>query len=167
MLAHMHPSSRPFAIRFSPCLRARGTPARSPGLAQDRQVPRAALPAAGVTMDRSESSSLSEGVTPPSSLIPAHAPDQNPPFASLCGLVRTVFAGCCQSLLGVGPSRRYLHSLCEGAWTHTPPRSSGACTRFFPEDIGLALLGRSSARETSLALQFLTRELPFEAAVIR
>ncbi len=38
-------------------------------------------------------------------------------------LFRPVFAGCCQPLLEDGPSRRYLHSLCKGAWTHTPPRS--------------------------------------------
>ena len=38
-------------------------------------------------------------------------------------LIRKVFAGCCQPLLEDGPSRRYLHNLCQGAWTHTPPRS--------------------------------------------
>jgi hypothetical protein len=38
-------------------------------------------------------------------------------------LFRPVFAGCCQPLLEDGPSRRYLHNLCKGAWTLTPPRS--------------------------------------------
>ena len=37
-------------------------------------------------------------------------------------LVRAIFAGCCQPLLGDGPSRRYLRSLCQVAWTRTPPR---------------------------------------------
>jgi hypothetical protein len=45
---------------------------------------------------RSESSSLSEGVTLPSSLVPAHASDQNPPSASRCaraqGLCRLLSA---------------------------------------------------------------------------
>ncbi len=39
---------------------------------------------------------------------------------------RWVFAGCCEPLLADGPSRRYLHDLCLGAWTPTPPRSPGA-----------------------------------------
>lgn len=62
----------------------------------------------------------SAGVTPPSSLLRTHAPDQNPPAASVFHLVRQVFAGCRQSLLGAGPSRRYLRSLSPGAWTYTP-----------------------------------------------
>ncbi len=50
----------------------------------------------------------SEGITPPSSLIRAPAPVLNPPTASGFNLVRWVFAGYRQSLLGVGPSRPYL-----------------------------------------------------------
>ncbi len=42
-------------------------------------------------------------------------------------LFRPVFAGCRQPLLEDGPSRRYLHNLCKGAWTHTPPRSQRSC----------------------------------------
>ena len=48
-----------------------------------------------------------------------------------------VLAGCCVPLLGVGLSRRYLLNLYMGAWTRTPPRSSGALARFFPDNIGL------------------------------
>jgi hypothetical protein len=47
-------------------------------------------------------------------------------------LARRVFAGCCQPLLGDGRSRRYLHNPCVGAWTPTPPRSTGALTRYLP-----------------------------------
>lgn len=51
----------------------------------------------------------SEGVTPPSSLVRAHVPL---PFglssASVVSLVRRVLAGCTQSLLPTGASRRYL-----------------------------------------------------------
>jgi hypothetical protein len=48
-------------------------------------------------------------------------------------LVRAIFAGCCQPLLEVGPSRRYLRSLCQVAWTRTPPRlwrSRSVCVSF-------------------------------------
>ena len=92
---------------------------------------------------------VSAGITPPFSLIPAHAPDLNPlaSFGPSQGcLVRRVFAGCDVPLLGVGPSRRYLHSLCVGAWTLTPRRLSGALARFFPKNIGLTLDLRGSAR---------------------
>jgi hypothetical protein len=92
---------------------------------------------------------VSAGITPPFSLIPAHAPDLNPlaSFGPSQGcLVRRVFAGCYVPLLGVGPSRRYLHSLCGGAWTLTPRRLFGALARFFPKNIGLTLDLRGSAR---------------------
>ena len=64
-----------------------------------------------------------------------------------------VYAGCCYSLLGDGPSRRYLRNPCMGAWTRTPQCSPGALARFFPEDIGLTLEGRCSAHHTTPALQ--------------
>jgi hypothetical protein len=52
-------------------------------------------------------------------------------------VARRVFAGCRQSLLRDGPSRRYLCDPCVGARTLTPPRSSAAHVRFFTEDTGL------------------------------
>jgi hypothetical protein len=42
-------------------------------------VPRAALHVRGVTLDVATTHAASAGVAPPSSLIPAHASDQNPP----------------------------------------------------------------------------------------
>src|SRR5215510_7401215 len=60
-------------------------------------------------------------------------------------LGRRVFAGCRESLLDYGPSRHYLCHLCRGAWTYTPPCSSGAPTHFFPNDSGL------TSRETRSA----------------
>jgi hypothetical protein len=95
---------------------------------------------------------VSAGITPPFSLLPAHAPDRNPlaSFGPSKGcLVRRVFAGCDVPLLGVGPSRRYLHSLCVGAWTLTPRRLFGALARFFPKNIGLTLDLRGSARSVN------------------
>jgi len=60
--------------------------------------------------------------------------------------VPRVLAGCCVPLLGVGLSRRSLLNLSMGAWTRTPPRSSGARARFFPDDIGLTSVSTGSAR---------------------
>ena len=108
--------------RLVPTLRILVVPAQCLGQPRNRQVPRAPLPASGVTSGGEMSSILSEGVTPPSSLLRTHAPDQNPP-ANFGFLFRPVLAGCRQPLLEDGPSRRYLHNLCEGAWTHTPQRS--------------------------------------------
>ena len=89
-------------------------------------------------------------------------------------LFRPVFAGCCQPLLEDGPSRRYLHNLCKGAWTHTPPRSRRSCP------FGRLALGSGASiaghRPHFNLEKFGTRKLPamqlqqggsFEAAVIR
>jgi len=59
-------------------------------------------------------------VTQPSSLILAHAPRRNPLADLGFRPVQQVFAGCCEPLLGVGGSHRYLHNPCIGAWSHTP-----------------------------------------------
>ena len=149
MHAHIHPSSTWFALR-----RARGSvdqrfQARSPALVSSLRaitVPRAPLPLQGVTPQSVTWPVTEIDVTRSSSLVRAHAPSQNPPVASVCRLVPRVLAGCCAPLLGVGPSRRYLLNLSMGAWTRTPPRSSGACARFFPDDIGLTSVSTGSAR---------------------
>lgn len=91
-------------------------------VATNHQVPRAPLPADGVTVRGKASCALSGGVTPLSSLVWTHATDQIPP-SDFVDLFRPVLAGCCQPLLEDGPSRRYLRSLCEDAWTFTPSRS--------------------------------------------
>jgi hypothetical protein len=103
------------------------------------------LPASGVTLCAMASRTTSEGVTPPSSLLRAHAPDQIP-LADFVFLIQRVFAGCRQSLLGDGPSRRYLRNPCMGAWAPTPGRLPGASTRFFPGSIGLTSESIGSAR---------------------
>jgi hypothetical protein len=56
----------------------------------------------------------------------------NPSCRLGCAPRRQVFAGCRQSLLGDGPSRRYLRSLCQGAWTCTPrvPLALPICVSF-------------------------------------
>ncbi len=109
----------------------------------------------------------SEGITPPSSLIWTHATDQNPPAdfslpytAGLCPPQAD-----CQSLLGDGPSRRYLCNPCIGAWTLTPGCLSGAFVRFFPESYSLTNVAPSSAHPIIAAMPIQRRPL-FEAAVI-
>ena len=101
----------------------------------------------------------SAGITLPSSLIRTHAPVLNPPTAYGHSLGRRVFAGCRQSLLGVGPSRRYL---CESFPTCLDPYpgcSCGALARSFPQDIGLPSVRTRSAlgntrTATSVRTQF-------------
>ena len=72
-------------------------------------MPRAPLPVTSVTRDRVASSTTSKGVTPSSSLLRAHAPNQFPPPDFV---VRTYFQRSLQiaasSLLGTDSSRRYL-----------------------------------------------------------
>src|SRR5712692_9422536 len=54
-------------------------------------------------------STTSKGVTPSSSLLRAHAPNQFPPPDFVYPhLFPAVLAGCCEPLLGTGSSRRYL-----------------------------------------------------------
>jgi len=82
------------------------------------------------------------------SFIAPMGPCARPKPSSRLGslLVRAVFAGCCQPLLGDGPSRRYLCDPCVGARTHTPPRSLAAVVRSFTEDTGLTPRETGSTR---------------------
>ena len=56
-----------------------------------------------------------------------------------------VCAGCCQPLLGEGPSRRCLCASFPACLDLYPGGSCGACTRFFPHDSGLPLVRNGSA----------------------
>jgi hypothetical protein len=100
-----------------------------------------------------------DGHSPPTRVTPRSPQRALPLFPSSYGLMRQtmvlptprwslgggVRAGCRESLLDRGPSRHYLCHLCGGAWTHTPPCSSGAHTHFFPNDSDL------TSRETRSA----------------
>ncbi len=85
------------------------------------------------------------GVTPSSSLIRTHAPNQNTPI-NFVYLVQWVFAGCRHSLLRVGPSQRYLRESFPRCLSPYPGGSQGARARCFPCDIGLPRLISRSAR---------------------
>ena len=70
-------------------------------------------------------------------------------------LGRAVCAGCRQSLLGDGPSQRYLCNPCVGAWTHTPPRFLDACAHCFSKKHRPHVTGNTfSTRSSYPALQF-------------
>jgi hypothetical protein len=85
-------------------------------------------------------------ITRPSSLLRAHAPDLHPLASYARWLGTRVFAGGRVPLLGGGPSRCCLLNLWGGAWPRTPPRFCGAPARFFPQNFGLTLRARGSAR---------------------
>ena len=59
-----------------------------------------------------------------------------------------VYAGCCEPLLRYGPSWRYLRDSFPSCLDLYPGGSSGASTRFFPEDSGLRRVGTGSALHT-------------------
>ena len=86
----------------------------------DRQVPRAPLPPVGVTAGWEMSCISSAGVTPPSSLIRAHAPDHCPPpasgFASCEGSLQVAASPCCATVLPDAISA----DLSVRVWTPTP-----------------------------------------------
>jgi hypothetical protein len=140
-------------------------PALRPGPAWTRQVPRAPLPIAGVTSYSVASRTSSEGITPPSSLIRAHAPDQiplggfGPPSSDESSQV--VVSPCCEMALpGVISANLSPH-----AWTRTPvpplvllPVSSQETSAF--ADSRPARLG-------TISIQRLPYGLNYAAAVIR
>jgi hypothetical protein len=82
VLTHIHPSRHRFTCKTRPLFNGAVYPALSPGPPKARQMPRAPLPARGVTSYDGASRTPSEGSTPPSSLIRAHASDQIPPTVS-------------------------------------------------------------------------------------
>ena len=165
MLAHIHPSRLRFTAGLGPYLMARFTRLKVRGRPGPAKCPELLCPQVGVT-------SLWRGVMHhirghyPSFIAHTHSRARPKPSRRLqLSLIRRVFAGCRQSLLGDGPSRRYLRNPCMGAWTHTPQRLPGAFARFFPKSIGLTLVLRRSARQTPPALQ-LQQVTYFGAAVI-
>lgn len=127
MLTHIRPLRTRFANKTRPRFKDPVTSVQSLRPVQDRQVPRAPLPAAGVTVQRGDVEHLLERRYP-FVLAPTGScasPGVSPRLRSSLG--QGVYAGCRQSLLTPGPSRRYLQHPCGGAWTPTPPCPPGAC----------------------------------------
>jgi len=103
MPAHIHPSQLRFTSRTRPIFNGTAYPAQSPGPTKARHVPRAPLPAKGVTSRGVVSRTTSEGITPPSTLIRTHAPDQIPPAGFSCpyygGSLQVVASPCWEMVL--------------------------------------------------------------------
>ena len=128
-------------------------------------MPRAPLPGVGVTHRQGDSKVTSEGITPPSSLLRAHAP-HHPPRAAFGSLIPRVLAGCGEPLLDDGGSRRYLCVSVPRCLDPYPGGVVGAPTHYFPTTIGLppVLMGRlpasirsaTSEREVMSELQSFT-----------
>ena len=145
MLAHIHPSRLWFTCETRPIFNDTAYPGSESGAGQGP-------PSAQSPFARNRCYLLRHGVL-------HHVREHYPSFIAHTGscarpnpsrrlqlsLIRRVFAGCHQSLLGIGPSRHYLHNHCMVAGTHTPQCPFGAFTRFFPKGFGLHLLGNSLA----------------------
>jgi len=122
------------------------------GDSSNRQVPQAPVPCWGVTPAGMASPPARKGFPFPHR---SYGRMRQSPSRRLPGAIHlghAVFAGCCQSLLGVGPSRRSLCASFPACLALSPGGSGGARTRFFPPDFGLphvrtgAALGSSSVQ---------------------
>ena len=114
----------------------------------DRQVPRAPLPGRSVTSAGAMSCIASKGITLSSLLIRAHAPARLSSAYFSLGLVGRIFAGYCQFLLRVGPSRRYLCEPLLGCLDLCHGGIRSALARCFLHIIGLPqrVMGRLPTR---------------------
>jgi hypothetical protein len=74
-------------------------------------------------------------------------------------LIHKVFAGCCQSLLGLGLSRRYLCESFSACLDPYPGCSCGALARFFPQDNGLPDIRTRSAHRVPHTMATSVRRL--------
>ena len=74
----------------------------------------------------------SENITPPSSLLRTHSPVAAASPLLRFSLVGGVCAGCHQSLLPAGPSRRYLRESFLGCWTPYPGGPTACAYLFLP-----------------------------------
>jgi hypothetical protein len=123
MLTHVHPFRSWFACKPSSHIKGSGSPSSESGPVPEPPSAQSPFARLGRYLRRRDVPHLVRGRYP--SFI-AHTDSCVRPNSSgrlRLSLVRPVFAGCGQPLLEDGPSRRYLHSLCKGAWTCTPPRS--------------------------------------------
>ena len=101
-------------------------------------MPRAPLPDTSVTCDRVASSTTSKGITPSSSLLRAHAPNQLPPLDFVVPhLFPVVLAGCCEPSAGNWFFPTLFCQSFPGCLSHDPVGLQGAFTCYFPYISGL------------------------------
>ena len=167
MLAHIPPATTGFTARLVDALPLSPTPQlcvrwgypSSPAMPESPFAPwRYYL--AGGPVTRS-----SIGITQPSSLLRAHAPDHAPPPACGRPSVWGVCADCCEPLLRHGPSRRYLCVSVPRCVDPYPGGVVGARTHYFPTTIGLPPVLMGSAPRANPFSDFRTGG-DFGAAVI-
>ena len=167
MLARIHPTPLRFAygpvsLQGSASL---GSASKCFLSSRNHQVPRAPLPLPGVTCS-GETFRPIRGRYP--SFLALTDSCARPPSSHLLGfrLVWWVFAGCRQSLLDGGPSRLYLCKSFLGCLAPYPGVSSGASTRFFPDDFGLphtmtrSAISQLPCSDFSMALYFAAAGIP-------
>ena len=165
MLAHIHPSRLRFTCRSRPIFNGHGDPGSESGAGQGPPGAQSPFARTRCYLARRGVSHLVRGHYP--SFI-AHTGSRARPKPSRrlrSSLFRRVFAGCHQSLLGGGPSRRCLRESFSACLNPYPGASPGAHTRFFPGNIGLYRLRNGSARHNTV--QRLLYGVDYGAAVIR
>jgi len=119
------------------------------GYSSNRQVPKAPLPFGGVTPSGMAFPPSRKGLPFPHRSYGRMRQSHSLRLPVAIRLGQAVFAGCCQSLLGVGPSRRYLCASFPACLDPYPGCSCGALTRFFPQDFGLPHVRNGSALGSS------------------
>ncbi len=166
VLTHIHPSRLRLPCRTRPLFHGPASPARSPGRSQGPPGAQSPFARGRCYLLRRDVSRHIGGHYP--SFI-AHTGSCARPKPSRClrlSLLQRVFAGCRQSLLGDGPSRRYLRASFSACLDLCPGASLGAPTRFFPEhhrpSPRLDEIGFPTTTHTATSVW----EKAFEAAVI-
>jgi hypothetical protein len=123
MLTHMHPAQGWFACQTSSSIKGSGPPSSVSGPVPEPPSAQSPFARLGRYLRRRGVEHLVRGRYPSFLALTDSCARPNSSGRLRLPLVRPVFAGCRQPLLEDGPSRCYLHNLCKGAWTHTPPRS--------------------------------------------
>ena len=137
MLTHIHPSRPQFTCRTRPIFNGTVNPGSASGTAQGPPSAQSSFARARCYLARRGVSHPVGGLYP-SFIAPTSscARPNSSPWLRL-SLVHWVFAGCHQSLLQDGPSRRYLRESFPGCLSPYPGGIRGARARFFPRIIGL------------------------------
>jgi len=165
MVTHIHPARPWFTCRNRPVFNGSSYPVLCPESNQDHPSAQSPFARPRCYLGRH---GLSDRVSGRYPTFIAHTDSCARPIRShrlRSSLFRWVFAACRHSLRRIGPSRRYLCESFSGCLDPYPGGSSGAFTRFFPEDIGLYQPESGSALNKSPYCNFCT-EGYFGAAVI-